>query len=105
MTKYSVFGANGFSFTTQYGPQIILKKGKRKKGKRNNCSVSPSLYTKENPSKTLTNDKGISFCHSGVWTLILCHTIDSFDCSFFHLLDQTAHRAGIVWGVDRWVYV
>lgn len=83
MTKYSVFGANGFSFTTQYGPQIILKKGKRKKGKRNNCSVSPSLYTKENPSKTLTNDKGITFCHSGVWTLILCHTIDSFDCCFF----------------------
>lgn len=23
------------------------KKGKRKKGERNNCSVSPSLYTKE----------------------------------------------------------
>lgn len=63
-------------------PKSFLKKGKRKKGKRNNCSVSPSLYTKENPSKTLTNDKGISFCHSGVWTLILCHTIDSFDCCF-----------------------
>lgn len=35
---------------------FFKKKGKRKKGERNNCSVSPSLYTKENPSKTLTND-------------------------------------------------
>lgn len=30
-------------------PKSFLKKkkGKRKKGERNNCSVSPSLYTKE----------------------------------------------------------
>lgn len=44
-------------------PKSFLKKGKRKKGEKNNCSVFPSLYTKENPSKTLKNGKGISFCN------------------------------------------